>query len=269
MGTLGRTAYVAVSPVVPTLDPCTRYSSRLSARSALFTDLQLLLEGRSEPLTSDEYRKLVVEENCLTRPSTAARRKLWEELRKRYLLDRRRPLFVAFWSEWQRSKSAAERGLTAYVLLAMNDRLVADLGMQWLYGQLRRAPAELRVEEVRNFIRRVGEAGHPEVSEWTEDTQLHIAQHYMASIRDFGLASGKTKKLSLRPALYGSPVRLLVRSLRLASMNDLEVVWSPAFRLLALDGAEVIDAFGELNQQGELHFRMQGDVIELEIGGEK
>jgi hypothetical protein len=47
-------------------------------------------------------------------------------------------------------------------------------------------------------------------------------------------------------------------------------VWhatAPVFRLLALDGTEVIDALGELNRQGELRFRMQADVIELEIGG--
>jgi hypothetical protein len=135
------------------------------------------------------------------------------------------------------SKSDPERGLTAYVLLALNDRLVADLGTQWLYAYLRRAPADLRVEEVRNFIRRAGETDHPEVRDWTEDTQLHLAQHYMASIRDFGLARGKSKKLSLRPALYGAPVRLLVRALRLARVNDLEIVASPVFRLLALEGA--------------------------------
>lgn len=96
MGTpVGTRAAVAGSPVVPALDPGTPYSSRLSARSALFTDLQLLLDDRSVPLTSEQYRTLVVEENCLARPSTAARRKLWEELRKRYLLDRRRPLYRA------------------------------------------------------------------------------------------------------------------------------------------------------------------------------
>jgi hypothetical protein len=261
------TANFAGSPVVPALDPRTPYSSRLSARSALFTDLQLLLDDRPGPLTLEEYRSLVVEENCLNRRSTAARRKVWEELRKRFLLDRRRPLYEAFWNEWHRSKSDPERGLTAYMLLALNDRLVADLGMHWLYAYLRRAPAQLRVEEVRNFVQRGGGTEHPEVKNWTEDTQLHIAQHYMASIRDFGLARGKSKKLSLRPALYGAPVRLLVRALRLAHLNDLEIVASPVFRLLALEGAEVIEALGELNQQGELRFRMQADVIELELGG--
>jgi hypothetical protein len=39
------------------------------------------------------------------------------------------------------------------------------------------------------------------------------------------------------------------------------------FRLLALEGIDVIDALGELNRQGELRFRMQADVIELGIGG--
>jgi hypothetical protein len=261
MGNLGET--------VAALDPRSKYSSRLSARSALFTDLQLLLDDRPAPLTADEYRRLVVDENCLTRSSSAARKKLWAELRKRYLLDHRKPIYEAFWIEWRRSKSDSERGLTAYLLLALNDRLVADLGSQWLFAYLSRAPAELRVEEVRSFIRRAAEADHPEVKNWTEDTQHHVAQHYMASIRDFGLARGKSKKISVRPALYGAPARLLIRALRLARINDLEIVTSPIFRLLALESTEVIDALGELNKQGEIRFRMQADVVELDIGGEK
>ena len=71
----------------------------------------------------------------------------------------------------------------------------------------------------------------------------------------------------MRPALYGAPVRLLIRALRLARAGDFEVVTAPMFRLVALQGTEVIDALGELNRQGELRFRMQADVIELEIGG--
>ena len=252
---------------VPALDPRTAYSSRLSARSALYTDLQLLLADRPEALPVEEYRSLVVDENCLTRSSTSARRKLWGELRKRYLLDRRQPLFEAFFHEWRRSGSEPERGLTAYALLALNDRLVADLGTQWLCGNLRRAPAELRVLEVLDFIKRAAATDHPEAMGWTEDTQLHIAQHYLASVRDFGLARGKARKVSVRPALYGAPVRFLIRALRLMRTVDLDLVMSPIFRLLALDGIEVIDALGELNRQGELRFRMQGDVIELEVGG--
>jgi hypothetical protein len=45
----------------------------------------------------------------------------------------------------------------------------------------------------------------------------------------------------------------------------LEIVRSRAFRLLALDESEVIDALGELNRLGALRFRMQSDVVELDV----
>jgi hypothetical protein len=251
--------------VPPALAGQAPYAARLSARSALYTDLQLLLDQRPEPLSRTQYQKLIVEDNCLARSSVSSRRKIWAELSKRYLLDRESPLFRAFWREWQASRSDSERGLTAYSLLALNDRLVSDLGLNWLYSHLRRAPVELRVDEVRDFLRRAAQTEHPEVRAWTEDTQLHVAQHYMASIRDFGLARGKLRKTSVRPGLHGAPIRLLIRALRLAGNKDLEIVTAPIFRLLALEGHEVIDALGELNRRGDLRFRMQADVVELDI----
>jgi hypothetical protein len=48
-------------------------------------------------------------------------------------------------------------------------------------------------------------------------------------------------------------------------MVPLDLVSAPAFRLLGLDVGEVIDALGELNRLGALRFRMQGDVMELDI----
>jgi hypothetical protein len=249
------------------LDSRAPYLSRLSARSALYTDLQLLLDDNTAPLSPADYRRLVLQQNCLARSSDSARLKLWKELKNRYILNREEPLFLAFWQEWRRCSCEAERGLLAYIFLALSDRLVTDLGLNWLFSYLRKAPMELRVVDVLNFIDHAAQRDHSEVKGWTGDTRLHVAQHYMASIRDFGLARGKFRKVSVRPALYGSPVRLLITALRLAGKSDLEIVTGPVFRLLALEGIEVIDALGELNRRGELSFRMQGDVIELGIAG--
>ena len=217
-------------------------------------------------LSPTEYRKRVVDENRLAKASTAARVKHWQELKSRYRLDAENPLFAAFWAEWTRCSSEAERSLTAYVLFALNDRLVADLGIEWLYPLLRRAPAEVRLADVIAFIQRAFRA-HPEARAWSEETRLAVAQKYMASIRDFGLARGTVRKTSIRPALYGSPVRLLVRALRLAGVAPLDLVRAPAFKLLCLDTTEVIDALGEMNRVGALRFRMQGDVVELDVRG--
>lgn len=248
----------------PALDPHAAYLSRLSARSALYTDLRILLKGLETALPSAGYRALIAQENRLARPSMAARWKLWKELKIRYILDAKSPVFAAFWGEWRRCQTDAEHGLTAYVLLALTDRLVADLGTEWLFPLLRRAPSDLRVPDVLHFIERSAPQ-HPEVIEWSVQTRLAVAQKYLASLRDFGLASGVVKKTSVRPALYGAPVRLLIRAQRLARIKDADVLQAPLFRLLALDGVEVIDALGDLNRRHELRFRMQGDVVELSL----
>jgi hypothetical protein len=251
---------------LPGLDPSMAYTSRVSARSALFTDLCLLLDAADGPLSVEELRKLIIDQNCLARPSESARRKMWKELKGRYVLDTSNPLFAAFWLEWNLCRSEAERGLTAYCLLALNDKLVADLGLEFLFPRLRRAPAELRVNDVLGFIK-ASAAAHPEVMTWSDNTATAVAQKYSASIRDFGLARGTVRKTTMRPALYGAPMRLLIRALRLVDTQDFDIVRAPIFKLIGLDGAEVIDALGELNRQGALRFRMQGDIVELELGG--
>ena len=249
---------------VPGLDPATPYTSRLSARSALFTEFHLLLDSENVALPSVAYRTLVLTENKLSRASASARTKMWKELKARYRLETADPLFAAFWIEWRRCASDAERALTAYVLLALNDRLVADLGTEMLFPLLRRAPAELRVADIQAFIERA-KTDHPEVAQWSNETFQAVVRKYSASIRDFGLATGTTRKTTVRPALYASPVRLLIRGLRLQGVPPLQLVQSPAFRLVGLDGPTIIDALGELNRQGALRFRMQGDIVDLDV----
>ena len=248
---------------IPGLASAEPYSSRLSARSALYTELRLLLDECDDALASEGYRSLVIETNCLARGSVYGRRKLWEELHKRYRLDGADPLFAAFWKEWRRSNAEPERSLTAYILFALNDRLVADLGTEWLFLLLRRAPTELRVADVRAFLERARQ--HPEVGNWSDETTAAVARKYCASIRDFGLAKGTVRKLTVRPALYGSPVRLLVRALRLVGVPPVALLQAPIFRLLGVDTTEVVDALSELSRTGALHFRMQGDVVELDL----
>lgn len=255
-----------VHTAVAGLDPSAPYTSRLSARSALFTELHQLIDGESQAHPSAEYRRLVVDANRLAKPSKAAREKLWKELKARYRLDAEDPLFSAFWAEWTRCSSEAERSLTAYVFFALNDRLVTDLGLELLFPLLRRAPAELRLADVLAFVERAYRS-HPEARAWSDETRTAVAQKYTASIRDFGLARGTIRKTSIRPALYGAPVRLVVRALRLAGTAPLDIVQSPAFKLLCLDTTEVIDALSEMNRVGALRFRMQGDVVELDVRG--
>ena len=50
-----------------------------------------------------------------------------------------------------------------------------------------------------------------------------------------------------------------------SGFRPLDLVRAPIFRLLAIERHEVIDALGELNRLDAIRFRMQGDVVELDI----
>lgn len=250
---------------VPGLSSEAGLVARLSARSALYTDLQVLLHFRPQAMTLAEYRRAVLEENALARGSDAARKKVFKELKGRYILDAKHPLFTAFWQQWVRCASDHERALTAYVLLALNDKTVAVVSMEWLFPHLRRASSDLRIRDLEAFLQQLGQAAHPEVAQWSPITLTRVAQHYLASIRDFGLATGSIRKIAHRPALYGSPVRLLLRALELLRTPPLQVVHHDAFKLLGIAPDEVIDALSQLNRQGDIRFRMQADVVELSM----
>jgi hypothetical protein len=82
-------------------------------------------------------------------------------------------------------------------------------------------------------------------------------------VRRFGLAQGKVKKQTVRPALYAAPARLLIRALRLAGVRELDLVQAPIFRLIGLDGLEGIDALSDLHRREDLRFKLQADIVEI------
>lgn len=256
---------VVVEPRIPafTQGP---FLSRLSACSALYGDFCSLLNAGASAESSGDYRALILQDNCLAKRTSRSKTKAWKELKARYLLDPGTALFRDFLEEWQRCTSDQERALTAYCLLALNDCLVADLGINYLFPRIRTAPTEVRQDDIIAYLH-ASEAKHPELKEWTRNTTIAVVQKYAASIRDFGLAEGVYKKVTVRPALNASPVRLLIRALRASRCGDLQITRSPWFRLIGLDSHEVVGVFSELSRQGKLGFRMQADVVELDLEG--
>ena len=248
--------------LVPGMAADGRLLARLSSRSALASDFQLLM-GRAPGTSRGDFRRAVLEENCLARSSTSARAKLYGELNGRYLLDDQHPLFAAFLAEWRLLQDDQDRMQLVYVLFTLNDRTVAVTSCEWLFPHLRRSASELRVGDLESFYRSLGKHEHPEVSEWTVKTLTRVAQHYLASVRDFSFATGGTKKVAVRPSPRPASVRLILCALRLTGVSPFETVNHSIFKILGIAPGEVVDVLSDLNRQGSLKFRMQADVIEL------
>lgn len=160
----------------------------------------------------------------------------------------------------------ADRSLTAYLLFALRDSLVCDLGTEWLYDYLRSAPAELRTGDVRAFIS-AREATHPEIGGWSASSRDNIASHYLSALKELGLARGGQRKVSVRPSPGAAPVRFLLRALMLSGASNVATVQSTLFRLLGLSLDETVSLLFRLNADGSLRCRIQGDVVDLDLGG--
>ena len=249
---------------IPGLESKGRLLARLSSRSALASDFHLLMQ-RAPGGRREDFRAAVVGENCLARSSGSARAKLYTELKGRYLLDNEHPLFAAYLAEWRDVHADQDHAQLAYALLALNDRTVAVTSGEWLFPHLRRSGSELRVGDLESFYRSLARHDHPEVGEWSTETLKRVAQHYLASMRDFGFATGGSKKIAIRPSLKPAPIRLLLRALTLHGTPSKEIIRHEVFKILGIAPGEVVDVLSELNRQGALRFRMQADVIELSL----
>jgi hypothetical protein len=242
------------------------YVSRLATRAAFYSELQTLLAAVDAIVPRAEYRRRVVEDNALSRRTASSREKTWKELAARYGIDGASPLFRAFLDEYRRSSSEKDRALTAYLLFALHDRLACDLGIDWLYQYLRTAPAELRTADVLSFVR-ARERSHPEIAGWSTSSRENIASHYLSALKEFGLARGAQRKVSVRPTPGSAPARFLLRALLLSGASNLAAVQSPLFRLLALSLEETVDLLFRLSAEGALRCRIQGDIVDLDLGG--
>ena len=241
-----------------------RCLARLSSRSGLVSDFRRILEngGADEPCG---IRSLVTQVNLLARSTSSARSKLYQELKCRYILDPEIPLFSAFLEEWKRVTVDEEKDLLAFVLLALNDRTVMVISCEWFFPYLRRADSELRVGDLETFLQRLGRSGHSEISDWTESTLKHVAKHFLATVRDCGLAQGSAKKRAHRPALYPAPIRFLLRALQLIRCPLPDIIVHESFKIVGIDPKEVIGTLSELNRHDAIRFRHQADVIELNL----
>ena len=228
----------------------------------MFTDFELLMR-QSADYSVAALRAAVCTENLLGRRSESSRSKLYKELKGRYLLDQSHPLFRLFLDEWQSASSHQDQALCAYILFCLNDRLVFSVGCDWLFPRLVSAPSAIRVGDLESFLATLSKDNHPEIGEWTDATRKRVIQHYLASIRDFGLATGANNKFTVRPALHPAPTRLLLRALALARVPLDKQIHHESFKLLGIGPESVVDALGSLNSRGAIRFKMQADVIEL------
>lgn len=225
-------------------------------------ELQALLAAAPRGAARAEYRRLILEENVAGKGSAVTRKKVWQRLKDRYVLDPAAPEFRAFADGMAATADAREQGLLCLLMMARGDRLFREVTLACVSPALGRDGAAVDPRTVQADVEtRVRAAG----GNWSAETLGHVQRHILSSLKDFGVLAGSAAKRTQRPR-PGVPATLFAARLaRLEGVGDRRVPGSDWFRLLGLGDEDATALLYEAARHGALGFRTQAGVIELAL----
>lgn len=248
-----------------TMDIDDRLLSTLAGAGSLLSELRLLMERPLEVTPPAEIQRWIVEENILAKRTQSGRVKVAKKLRERYLLDPGRAVFSDFCNAWRATDDDSQRALLAYLLFGARDGFFRTSACRWLSPRLRQPGTPLTPPaDFERFIGVVA-AEHPGVASWGNTTRLRASQHFLTAARDFGLATGKVNKVSVRPAVGPVVTWYSARLSILQKLPPRDALTSDWFVMLGFDMAEAVHALYGMAASGLGRFRIEGQVVELDL----
>lgn len=245
----------------------TRVLARLAGGGALWVEMRTLADRDLSGITPSEAKRVIIEENVLAKATQSNRVKVANKLIGRYVLDCQSAIFNAFWHEYVRERNEAQRALLGYLLFCASDFLARQIGMEWLAPKLDSPGVVLTSDDLSAHLETLA-TEHDEIAAWSSTTRTRFVQHYLGAIRDFGLAEGKITKRVTRPHIGPGPMMLGVRYALMEKVSPGDALQSDWFRLFGLGLSSIIEKLYELNSLGIARFRVQGEVVELNLRGE-
>lgn len=237
-------------------------TARLAAAASRRADLESVLAAVPPHASVEEFRRLVLDQNVAGKRSAASRQKLWQQLRLRYILDCSIPESAAFLSAMASTSSPSERGLLCLLMMARTDRLFRDVTLESISPLLTRDGTVVSSDEVQRTVER---CLRTEGVSWSPETVVSVRQHLLAALKDCGVLRGSITRRTVRPR-PGTPFALLAsRFALLEGLTSRQTLESRWFRLLGMGGEQVADLLRAAAREGALRFRMQAEVVELQL----
>lgn len=227
-----------------------------AARTMMLADLQRLLSLGSEATERADYRRAVVDENLLDKPTATARKLSFRHLQDLYGLDPGICLFRIFrrlWSHQQDAQPvlALQMALARDALLRLSAPVILEAK---LGAQIAREQMEQRFSE-------------GDQDRFTPASLKSVAQNINGSWTQAGYLGGRAKKVRTKPVITPVNVAFGLFLAHLGGRLAQRLFTSDWVRLLDLPEARLIEQTQAAAQRGLLVFRRTGDVMEVRFPG--
>lgn len=243
--------------------PETIYTSRIIKASALIADTKVLLAEWDLERPVEENLDRARRENIFGKATRKRVQDILRVFRQRYFDDP--DIGTALVTLTQNNAKAAQWiDPLLYFFSAQNDRTLRDMAIEVLYPRHLAGYADVPImvvsQAIRNWVAE-GKTTRP----WNDETAGRVAQGVMATLRDFGVLRGETKK-QLAPAyLPLSSFALIAFWLQQRERSGNLVLHSDEWKLFFLSVEGVERFFIEAHQEHLLTYQAAGSVVRIEF----
>jgi len=151
-----------------------------------------------------------------------------------------------------------------YYYSAQNDVTLRDIVLEVINPRRQAGFSDIHLDHVIRKLRDWSNEGIT-TTPWGEDTILHVAQHSLASLRDFGILEGSTQKYLSPVTLPIEPFVFIAFDLLKKNKSGERILHSPEWGLFNLKPTDVEEHLIEAHQQRLCEYFAAGSVIRLEF----
>ena len=238
------------------------YTARLAGAASLRRELESLLTVAPPTASTSTLRELVLRSNVVGKKSASATLLVWERLKVRYILDPQVREYRTFIATINTGGGHEDRGLVCFLMLARTDRLFREVTLECVSPYLQQEGIIIEPMTVHAAIQtRLDRSG----LRWSASTLARAHSHLLAALKDVGVLHGSRKKSTKIPRIDPTVVLFALRLGRLEGLTDRQLIDSVWFQLLGFERERVLDLLYSATRAGTLGFRMQADVVEIDL----
>lgn len=238
------------------------YSSKIIKATALIDETIIMIENWDVDKSIEDNISNLKEGNYFAKASRSRVDDILNIFRQRYLVESG---IIGSLSVLLKSGCSSELiNRVLYFLSAQSDSLLNDFVIEVLFDLFSSGLSEVSVDYTIRTLKDWIDQGKI-TSQWSDKTTIRVAQHLLATLRDFGVMEGiKDKRISV-PYLPPGAFAYIAFYLKLSQSSGVKILKHPSWKLFFLSQEAVERFFVESHQLGLLRYNAAGSVIRIDF----
>jgi hypothetical protein len=238
------------------------YTTKILKATALVNDTTLFLSCWDNHKTKDTNLDIIRKENLLNKKSRSRINDILHIFQQRYLFN----IDVINSLSYLQNKGASKELVLpiTYFFTIRNDILLHDFVVDFLHPLYENGQRDIPITSAESVIRKWDREGKT-AGPWSEETIIKVAQHLLATLRDFRMLEGAVKKRISPLVLPDEAFAYIAMFLSQTGMNGDRLVKNKEWRVFFLTPQLVERFFMSCHQEGYLSYHAAGPVYRIEF----